>query len=1539
MRCFRRIWYIAALLLLGVCGHSQTRFYWENPESFTSDNAHFPSTAQSEHYSVLVWEEADTARRQIYLSAKIILNDEFYRNPYADRSRFIGPVEYSGEVPDIYSMAVGADGTLVIAVADVNTIKIYTSTNAGGTFTEHVLKKEDAGFVAPRIYRSSQGFILFAAHGRDESFSISYARSQDGLRWTEFEPFAPAAALRNPLFPSLVITPSGNDLVLMQAQFASGNRYSFQLYSTVSGNGGRTWSAARLVSGEQSVSGRRAQSYDQYNNQRPALLSGNGTLHLAWERSAYTSENAGIWTAELDEDGSILNPVQVTDRGNASRPVLFMYGGSPAMLWFDTRRGVEGVYFARKQGAVWEEDSSIPSSSAARMFPCPVIVPYVDELLFLWQQDRKLFVLAPDSSVAPPRVVAGSFTEGLRSSSEKASASVVLPDDSSGIDGYSWVWTRNPDEEPPETLMEMPSNKRLSATADEDGTWYFKVRVLDYAGNWSESSVLEYVKDTTAPKKPVISRDNFGEDGFVVSNTFSMRWSANPEDDDVAGYTWSLAYTEALPRSVFQTPYYRMSASEEECAAIVRSARQKGYEAAETLEPPPRRLISGESHAEYNNLYNGMYLFSVAAIDTAGNIGEAAVVPLLLNKFVPATKIGAVTGGTDREGTTALSIMGEGFSYDGRISALYLDRDGQAPYDRILRLQDGDFKVNSDSSITGISVQDLEEGTYRVGLLHPERGLYWSEPRIQVDPQGKLRRYFNPLDFEPPWQAAPADTRLKVNSEYVVYLCLLLLLLLGILAAAGGLAYNLRESAIIRQEVIALLEGELMPEERRERVRHLRNKGLSLKWKMVLFTVVMIFLVVDMVVGPLGVMMVSTQKRTLAKGLEDRVNVLMESLSTGARTYLPTANVLELSALPGQSSAMEEAEYVTITGFNAEGSSTSLDYVWATNDPDIMDKIDSGALNFGETKIVSEDIAEVSRFCAELEARAAELVRDDAEQIARLNAERASLPLGNPRRDEINTITTELYGRISDALNGLAFQTRGAYPAFSSQSLDSDNTEYLFFTPVIYRQGNEPTYVRGIVYLKLRTDTLIKEISDSTRLMLLIAGAIAAVGIVLGAAGAVVLARIIVNPIRALVGRVELIARTSDLSKLEGQEIERKSNDEIGRLVMSINEMTEQLAEAGKQNDFISEGKDIQRAFVALDSEGSRKVSVGHHELAQSRLFVYYEGAKGVSGDYFNCQKLDATHFLIMKGDVSGKGVVASLICAQVANVVTDYIKNWSFKKDGYDISKLVYKINDTIEALQLNKKFIAFTLCIYDSAHNDFYFCNAGDNIIHYYDSAERRKKLVRLQETPAAGPMPSFMIEMKNGYPTNKMHFNKGDMLFLYTDGIEEAKRIYKDSAFRKVRYRPGTDTVITDKEDQNILDGEEMSPERVDAIIEAIMSRGRYRLVKQKSPVSNMPDLFEFDFSSCAGTPEDIVYGLVAVEKVFRMYKIPDPTEFDTVQVDKKIDAFLRKHFVQYDQFCSEHSEHPHPNMRDEYMIYRSLLEDEQFDDLTVAAIKIG
>lgn len=576
----------------------------------------------------------------------------------------------------------------------------------------------------------------------------------------------------------------------------------------------------------------------------------------------------------------------------------------------------------------------------------------------------------------------------------------------------------------------------------------------------------------------------------------------------------------------------------------------------------------------------------------------------------------------------------------------------------------------------------------------------------------------------------------------------------------------------------------------------------------------------------------------------------------------------------------------------------------------------------------------------EINKRAADTVGNAAKRISELNSEAMALIMrrdakGVEQRNEIENAIKQTEGYITQVLGNLGNESVGSYPLFDPNNLSYKNTEYIFYKPILYRQAeDEGVFVHGMVYIKISIEDLLTRLAQRQREVILITLYISLFALLIGIIGALILGSIITNPIKKLALHVAMIRDTEDKEKLAGKTIAIKQKDEVGMLGEIINEMTENLSKAASASKDLTVGKEIQKMFIPLDvGETGHKLTSGKKSDEHADFFGYYEGARGVSGDYFDYIKLDERHYAIIKCDVAGKGVPAALIMVEVATLFLNYFKDWSLKKDGFKLGTVVSQINDAIETRGFKGRFAAFSLCILDSVSGDAYFCNAGDNIINIFDSQTGKMKEIKLKESSAAGVFPSFMVDMKGGFSVEHVKLNSGDVLFLYTDGIEEAKRLFRNEKLQPIICaEPGLkDGELHDTHTVG-QDGEELGKERVNAIIEAVFAKQPFTLVKMHNPQKD--ETFNFDFSDCEGTIEEAILALVSVEKIFRMYKDPSAGAFDNILVDKKVDLFLNKYFKQYPDYCMNREIN---NDFEEYIFYTGIREDEQYDDLTILGIK--
>lgn len=1520
--------------------------YWENPSVITSSDSRFPQTISNKTDSYVLWEEVDVKNKQVYISGRKYES----LDKYTEKLKFAGPYSYSGdEVPDIYSAAINKEGKIVISIMEnLGQISIFATDDGLNTFTHKKLSSGSSVMVAPRIYvTSSNTFKMFTSVGESDSFTIYTSDSTDGKNWSEFSQFQPASSYRNPFIPVL-ISNGNNDIVVFQAQYTSPetNRFSYQLYETNNSSG--EWSRPVLVTDRNSFAGRERKDFTNYQNQRASLYNDNGTVYLAWERT--DSYNAAIWVAELTNAGIVAGTADsIASKGNASRPVFFEYNNSIYITWFDTRRGKESIYMAKKNGSYWNETSLIEDKNS-NMFSYPLIVKDKDginSLSFIWQQTttnskNSIAILSPDKSVSSPGFTPVSFKKGKSSRAKNVQIKINFPSDSSNISGYSYTWGKDNTEIPPAELQHFTKENTVKTVAEEDGNYVLIVRVADYAGNWSEPAQITYHLDLTPPEKPVINFKNIDKYGFIDSNNFRLQWEPSVSED-VAGYSYRLDYLGDVPKNIKVSKNHPMKLSDAAVAKVKESLESK-YSSAAAKQRKMQQTVQtkGLTTPRYYNKDNGVYVLSVCAIDEVGNVSEASKSMLILNKYQPSTYITSISQEKTEIGDTILTINGGGFTYDGTVSEIYIDSDGKAPYDLVLTKVDNQYKVLSDGKISNVNIGvDLDEGEYRIGLLHSDRGLYFTGKIVKVAQNGTLKIE---ADYEPVvnLNANFKEYKYKVAISLIIVFVITILILVLIMGVLIIIRRNIKENHLTSEEVKALRTGAAMP---LSKLNISLKRMPSLKKKLMGFTFLLIVIVVLSVSLQNGYKVIRLQEQTMAAGLQNRTDVLLESLHSGVKNFLPANNILELTALPGQKDAMSEVKYVTIIGQqqNSE-SSEKLNYVWATNDPDISEKMDSYRLTYGESELKDEAILKITNTLNGLDKEIAEKCGELSNQINELENQARTLYNSGLSDDEeeagrISDIVADLRNKLDEQLLEYSKNAAGSYPYFDTDDLDRTNTEYVFYRPVMYRKGTSGNYIHGMVYLELSTQSLIDSLNEEIRKIIYFAVFVAAMAVVAGILGAYLFASLIVRPIKKLESHVKMVGQTKNKAMLKGKDVTIKSKDEVGRLGDAINNMTHELVANAEEEALAMDGKAVQKAFLPLvDSGVNNKNTFAEYLDNEVQCFGYYEGESGVSGDYFDYKRLDDKWFCIIKCDVSGHGIPAAIIMTVVATIFRRYFQNWSFAKNGTNLNKLVEQINDFIEGLGLKGKFATLIICLLNVKTGECYMCNAGDNLVHIYDAKTKTLKLLTLASAPTAGVFTSDLVAMRGGFKVEKTILNRGDILFLYTDGIEESTRRIRELDYtvrqNEVEVKHMNPKTHEEEIEIKLEDAkEEFGPERIKEIVECVYNKRKYVLSKLDNPISD--EVLEFDFTQCEGTVSEAILALAALEKVFRLYKSPSVQDTDYIKIDKKIDEFLAKYFNMYEFYAARKSENAENGIN--YLDYDQMQEDEQSDDLTLLGIK--
>jgi adenylate cyclase len=159
-------------------------------------------------------------------------------------------------------------------------------------------------------------------------------------------------------------------------------------------------------------------------------------------------------------------------------------------------------------------------------------------------------------------------------------------------------------------------------------------------------------------------------------------------------------------------------------------------------------------------------------------------------------------------------------------------------------------------------------------------------------------------------------------------------------------------------------------------------------------------------------------------------------------------------------------------------------------------------------------------------------------------------------------------------------------------------------------------------------------------------------------------------------------------------------------------------------------------------------------------FFALLEPAEEVGGDLYDAFMLDEHRLCFMIGDVSGKGVPASLFMA-----LTKTLSKSLARRERVPLDKLLRLVNDEISQENPADMFVTAIIGIVDARSGDVELCNAGHNapiLLRSTGSA---------QELDGAGGPPLCVAE-KFPYRMQQLTLEAGDILLFVTDGVSEAE-----------------------------------------------------------------------------------------------------------------------------------------------------------------------
>lgn len=187
--------------------------------------------------------------------------------------------------------------------------------------------------------------------------------------------------------------------------------------------------------------------------------------------------------------------------------------------------------------------------------------------------------------------------------------------------------------------------------------------------------------------------------------------------------------------------------------------------------------------------------------------------------------------------------------------------------------------------------------------------------------------------------------------------------------------------------------------------------------------------------------------------------------------------------------------------------------------------------------------------------------------------------------------------------------------------------------------------------------------------------------------------------------------------------------------------------------------REMQQDLALAHEVQSRFLPQSDPNLKGYRFASWYRPMQQVGGDYYDYVRLNERRVAIIVADVVGHGIAAAMLMAKVSAEARFALASTR------SAAGAINRLNHRMTEMKLNR-FVTLVLCIVDSRDHKIEIVNAGHMppVIIRSDSGDVYSLPLEESGVPI-GVVESFP------YTSQTIELEEGDMVMLYTDGINEA------------------------------------------------------------------------------------------------------------------------------------------------------------------------
>ena len=232
------------------------------------------------------------------------------------------------------------------------------------------------------------------------------------------------------------------------------------------------------------------------------------------------------------------------------------------------------------------------------------------------------------------------------------------------------------------------------------------------------------------------------------------------------------------------------------------------------------------------------------------------------------------------------------------------------------------------------------------------------------------------------------------------------------------------------------------------------------------------------------------------------------------------------------------------------------------------------------------------------------------------------------------------------------------------------------------------------------------------------------------------------------------------------KKLEIKTGDEIEHLAVCFNAMTDELKKYMANLTKVT----AEKERIATELNVAKDIQIGmlpnifppYPNRKEFDIYATMNAAKSVGGDFYDFYLLDENHLVITIADVSGKGIPASLFMVISKTVLKNFA---TFATTPDDYAAVVSCANNQLCQGNEEMMFVTVFFGVLEINTGKFIYVNGGHNPPVFYHAKENSCEYLKVQKNFVLGGMEDVPFKQQETI------LERGDLIFLYTDGVNEA------------------------------------------------------------------------------------------------------------------------------------------------------------------------